>query len=143
MNYTKLDSLLGGENILGKKLSCKFDMMELADIGLNKKSISKIAKHFSLSLTQMASLLPILEGTLQKCTSDQPLNKYVSEQVIYITDVLIAGTEVFEDNEKLLLWLNTPHTVLNGNTPFSILSSRFGIQLVLEELGRIEHGVFS
>ena len=39
--------------------------------------------------------------------------------------------------------LNTPHKVFSGNTPFAMLVSRFGTELVMEELGRIEYGVYS
>jgi len=63
--------------------------------------------------------------------------------VIHIAEVIAKGIEISQEKTKLLLWLNTPHTVFSSNTPFSLLKSRFGIELVLEELGRIEFGVFS
>ncbi len=143
MHFAKIDNILNGKKFLGKKIENKIDLMEFANIGITKKALSNITKYFSLSLKQIASLLPVSERTLQRYTSNQHLNRHTSEQVIHITEALIKGTEVFENKQKFLSWLNTHHLVFSGNTPFSMLTSRFGLELVLEELGRIEHGVYS
>jgi len=39
--------------------------------------------------------------------------------------------------------MNHPNKALNNKTPMSLLNSKFGTNMVLDELGRIEHGVFS
>ena len=67
----------------------------------------------------------------------------MSEQVLHIAKVVAKGTDIFKEKSKLLLWLNTPHKVFSRKTPFAMLGSRFGTELVLEKLGRIEFGVYS
>ena len=57
--------------------------------------------------------------------------------------VVAKGTDVFGDKEMFLAWLNQPCTALSNNTPFSMLGSRVGIETIFDELGRIEHGVYS
>ena len=39
-------------------------------------------------------------------------------------------------------WLNNSNITLNDNTPLELLDTKEGTRLVLESLGRIEHGVF-
>ena len=143
MQLIQVGNILGGEKILGKKLVNKMDLVELGSKGVTKKAISNLANYLSLSSKQVADLLPITERTLQRYSSRQYFNQAVSEQVIHIAEVLAKGTEIFKEKNKLLLWLNTPHKVFSGSTPFSLLVSRFGTELVLEELGRIEFGVYS
>ena len=88
-------------------------------------------------------MLPVTERTLQRYSPEQHFSSAVSEQAIHVAEVLAKGTEVFQDKSKLSTWLNTPHKVFHGKAPFAMLSSRFGMELVLEELGRIEFGVYS
>jgi uncharacterized protein (DUF2384 family) len=39
--------------------------------------------------------------------------------------------------------MQQPNVAFGNKTPLSLISSRFGTQMVLDELGRIEHGVLS
>lgn len=57
--------------------------------------------------------------------------------------MIARGVEVFEDKDKFLAWIEQPNKGLAGKTPMSLLKSRFGIEMVLDELGRIEYGVYS
>ena len=143
MQLAQVGKILGGEKILGIKLESKMDLVELGSIGVTKNAVSHLANYLSLSWKQIADLLPVTERTLQRYSSHQHFNPAVSEQVIHIAEVLAKGTEVFQDKRKLAIWLNTPHKVFYGKTPFTMLASRFGMELVLEELGRIEFGVYS
>ena len=143
MQLAQVGDILGGEKILGKKLVNKMDLVELGSRGITKNAVSNLANYLSLSSKQVADLLPVTERTLQRYSPRQHFNQAVSEQVIHIAEALAKGAEIFKEKSKLLLWLNTPHKVFSGNTPFSLLGSRFGTELVLEELGRIEFGVYS
>ncbi|MCD6534141.1 MAG: DUF2384 domain-containing protein [Deltaproteobacteria bacterium] len=143
MQLAQVEQILGGQKILGKKLESKMDLVELGNIGVTKNAVSHLANYLSLSWKQIADLLPVTDRTLNRYTAHQHFNSAVSEQVIHIAEALAKGTEVFQEKEKLLLWLNTPHKVFSGKTPFVLLSSRFGTELVLEELGRMEFGVYS
>jgi len=95
------------------------------------------------SMSQMAELLPVTERTLQRYAPNEHFNRVVSEQILQIAQVAAKGAEVFEDKDRLLSWMNHPNTALGNRSPMSLLSSRFGTEMVLDELGRIDHGVFS
>ena len=75
--------------------------------------------------------------------SRQHFNQAVSESILQIAEVVARGTEVFEDKENFLAWLDQPSTPLGERSPKNLLSSRFGAGMVLDELTRIEHGIVS
>ena len=56
--------------------------------------------------------------------------------------VYLRGMEVFEDRELLLAWMTTPNLAFNHQRPLDLLDSLHGTRVVLDELTRIEHGVF-
>ncbi|MEA3545225.1 MAG: antitoxin Xre/MbcA/ParS toxin-binding domain-containing protein [Thermodesulfobacteriota bacterium] len=143
MQLAQVEQVLGGKNIIGIKLENKMDLVELGSMGVTKDAVAHLADYLSLSWKQVAELLPITERTLQRYAPQQHFSPAVSEQVLHIAEVLAKGTEIFNDKNKLILWLNTPHKVFARKTPLAMLSSHFGTELVLEELGRIEYGVYS
>lgn len=49
---------------------------------------------------------------------------------------------VFEDTEVALGWIQSSNSSLGGVTPLSLLDTEMGADVVLDTLGRIEHGVF-
>ena len=50
----------------------------------------------------------------------------------------------FGSSEKALAWLKTPHAALGGKAPFELANDeKEGYQAVVDEIGRIEHGIFA
>jgi putative toxin-antitoxin system antitoxin component (TIGR02293 family) len=143
MELAQVSRILGGQKVLGTRLQNRMDLVELAGRGLTKDAVSRLAGHLSLSLKEMAALLPITERSLQRYTAKQHLSPTVSEQVLQIAEAVARGTEVFGGKGRFLAWANQPSTALADKTPLELLGSRFGTELVLDELGRIEHGIVS
>jgi putative toxin-antitoxin system antitoxin component (TIGR02293 family) len=119
------------------------DLIELSNEGVTKNALGHLAKFLSFTMSQMAALLPVTERTIQRYARKKHFNRVVSEQILQIAEVAAKGAEVFEDRDKFLAWMDHPNRALADKTPLSLLSSRFGAEMVLDELGRIEHGVFS
>lgn len=142
MELITMTRILGGERVLKRRIRNRMDLIELSHQGLTKEALLHLATYLSFSLRQMAALLPITERTLQRYTSEKHFNAPVSEQILQIAEIAAKGTEVFGDKEKFRLWMNQPSTALAGKPPLSLLSSRFGTLMVLDELGRIEQGVY-
>lgn len=63
------------------------------------------------------------------------LEKYIS--------VLRKCESVFEDSEAATAWLRAANTAMGVNTPLEKMRSDDGIDLVINELGRIQHGIVS
>lgn len=53
------------------------------------------------------------------------------------------GEDVFGDKDVFQAWLHDKSIPLGNFTPISLLDTSFGIVMVKEELGRIQHGVFA
>ena len=58
-----------------------------------------------------------------------------------MAEVTKLGLEVFEDMDKLKLWLNTPNFALGKIKPIELLKDSYGKDLVTSELVRINHGI--
>jgi putative toxin-antitoxin system antitoxin component (TIGR02293 family) len=142
MEFNKIAAILGGQKVLGKQLYNKMDLVELGNEGLSKIAVGHLAKHLSIPVKEMIDLLPVTRRTLQRYALKKHLNRPISEQVIQIAEVVARGTEVFGNKDKFLTWINLPNAALSNKTPYSLLKSRFGTEIVIDELGRIEHGVY-
>lgn len=143
MELSGISRILGGEKILKKRIRNRMDLIELSNRGLTKDALEHLANYLSFSLSQMAKLLPVTERTLQRYTPQKHFNRIVSEHILQIAEVVARGTEVFGGKVKFLSWMNQQNTALSNKTPMSLLSSRFGTEMIQDELGRIEHGIFS
>ncbi len=143
MELSNITEVFGGEEVLRKKIQSRMDLIELSNEGVTKDALANLAKYLSFTMSQMAELLPVTERTIQRYTPEKSFNRVVSEQILQIAEVAANGTDVFEDKDRFLSWMNHPNKALDNKTPMSILSSRFGVEMVLDELGRIEYGVFS
>jgi putative toxin-antitoxin system antitoxin component (TIGR02293 family) len=143
MELSGVIEVLGGEKVLKKKIQNRMDLIELSSRGVTKDSLLHLAKFLHFSMNQMAELLPVNNRTIQRYAHKKHFNRVVSEQILQIAEVAAKGVEVFENKDKFLLWMNHPIKALADKTPMSLLSSRFGTEMVIDELGRIEHGVFS
>lgn len=143
LEFSEVSQILGGEKVLHQEISSYFDFIDLGDRGVPKSALQNLARYLHLSMGQMARLLPVSERTLQRHKTSKPFNRLVSEQILHIAEVAAKGTEVFEDRENFLAWLKQPSMALGQKTPLELLKSRFGTDIVLDELGRMEHGVFS
>jgi putative toxin-antitoxin system antitoxin component (TIGR02293 family) len=143
MEVATITEVLGGIEVLQKKIHNKMDLVELSNKGITKDALLRLGKYLNLSISQMADLVAIAERTIQRYTLEKPFNRIVSEQILQVAQVAVKGTNTFGDKDKFLSWMHQPNKALADKTPMSLLRSRFGTEMISDELGRIEHGVFS
>lgn len=55
--------------------------------------------------------------------------------------VIAEAARVFESNTVATEWVHAPNAVLGDVAPVDLLTSGSGVQLVLNELTRIEYGL--
>jgi len=141
MTLAAVADALGGEKALGHRLATPLDLVEVGRRGVPRKTLTELAAHLDLSLRELAELLPVAERTLQRYKPEQHLSPVVSEHVLQLAEVVSRCREVFDDRHRFNTWLRQPSAALGGVEPLELLSSRYGIGIVLDELGRIEHGI--
>jgi putative toxin-antitoxin system antitoxin component (TIGR02293 family) len=142
MELTRVEEILGGRKVLHKKIQDQMDMVDLIEQGLTKESAIHLAKALSITNKRLAELLPISKRTLERYHVKKHLDKATSQQLISLARLTARGFEVFGDQGKFVEWMNVPCTALGEKIPISLITTQIGIDIVLEELGRIEHGVY-
>ena len=143
MSVASVALILGGRKTLRGGTAERIDLMKLSQKGVNKDALLRLAKYLGFSLSQMAEFLPVTQRTIQRYDRNHRFNQAVSEHILQITEVALRGSNVFGSRDKFVSWMKANSPALGNRTPTSLLGSRFGAELVLEELGRIEHGVVS
>ena len=141
MDPSQVVDILGGAGGPPGRLRTSLDLVDLGERGLTKSSLVRLAEYLRLSVAQVVHLLPISERTLQRYSGRRHLSPAVSGQMIEIAKVAVRGVEVFGEKDLFLEWLSRPSLALGHRKPVDLLSSPVGQDLVLDELGRIEHGI--
>ncbi len=94
------------------------------------------------SQTELADALNTSVKTLQRFIKKESVLKTLHvELLVMIAFVYERAYEVFEDEAKLYRWMDRPSPVLKFKRPKEMALSYLGCQVVLEELGRIAHGI--
>jgi len=104
----------------------------------------KIADKAPFTQAEWASILHVSERTLQRYAKDNstfaPIN---AERALQIARVLKEGELTFGKVQNFYDWIKRGPYMLEGNLSFDSLTSYEGIQKVLTQLGRIQHGLFA
>ncbi|WP_240915782.1 antitoxin Xre/MbcA/ParS toxin-binding domain-containing protein [Cellulophaga sp. BC115SP] len=103
-----------------------------------------IQDYTPFSVNDWADVLDISTKSLQRYrTSPEHHFKPIhSEKIIEMAEVTKVGLDVFGNIEKLKLWLNTPSYALGNLKPIELLKDSYGKEMVINELNRINHGIF-
>ena len=141
MSSLGIEFLLGGREVLGHSIESEIDLYELGREGIPKKALVHLAANMNLTMRAMARILHVAERTIQRKKENELLAEDISEHVIQVAEVYARGSEVLGDDERFRTWLNATNTALGNRTPIELLSSRYGALMVLDELGRMEHGI--
>lgn len=104
----------------------------------------KIADKTPFTQAEWAAILHISERTLQRYAKNNgsfaPIN---AERALQIEKVIKEGKITFGKVENFYNWLKRKPFMLEGNLSLESLTSYEGIQKVLTQLGRIQHGLFA
>ena len=110
----------------------------------NYREFKKVAEKVPFTLQEWSDILHISERTLHryaKANSNFPFS--VVDRILQIDKVIKRGIHVFGSLEKFIEWLRINPPALEGRISISSLRSIEGINLVLTQLGRIEHGILA
>lgn len=143
MSVASVAVILGGRKSLKGGTAERIHLIKLSHKGVNKDALIRLANYLDLSLSEMAKLLPVTQRTIQRYSRTHRFNQTVSEHILQITEVALRGSDVFGSRERFVAWMKSKNPALGNRIPASLLGSRFGAQLILDELGRMEHGVIS
>ena len=103
-----------------------------------------LGERLPFSIREWARVLHLSERSLQRYQKDQKaFDALQSERIIEITMLSNYGKSIFGSDSRWMQWLALPNLAMGGLAPQSLLDSSIGIQLIRDELGRLEHGIVS
>lgn len=119
-------------------------LIQLSRDGLNYATFEKVMNRSSFSIKEWSDYLHISERTLQRYKKEKKAFEPIqSERILEIAKLLNRGKEIFGTTEQFEVWLHSNLVSLGGACPKNLLDSSFGIDLVNDELTRIEYGVLA
>ena len=112
--------------------------------GISFDFFKEILNQIPLKLAEWGKFLNLSERTMQRYKKENKrFESIYAEKILEITLLYQAGEEAFGSRDGFDQWLNIESIALGGVKPKSLLDSTFGINLIKDELTRLEHGVIS
>lgn len=126
-----------------KELNSPLDLIKATRKGFKKEAIDDIMEALQINTDVISKFLHVSPRTLQRYDPKKTLPLDTSDHLVQVYRVYSRALEVFNSKDKALRWLKYPSVALGNNIPIDLLDTSSGIEMVLDELGRIEYGIFA
>jgi putative toxin-antitoxin system antitoxin component (TIGR02293 family) len=144
MTVAAITAVLGGRQTLKRKVESDAELTRLTREGLPVNALTSLAREFSIDRKALSHAVGISDRTLsRRLAGSHRLSVEESDRVVRMARVLALAAETFGTKEKAALWLQSPNSVLEDQTPFSLLDTDAGVRSVETILGRIAWGIYS
>ncbi len=111
--------------------------------GLSSKSLDDLLQISGSTRFDMAKNLDLTEPTLRKHLSNpKELSTSLSEHVLFLLELYNKGIDTFGSIDNFKNWL-PQHNIGIDAKPSDLLDSITGINMVINELNRIDHGILA
>ena len=130
-------------DIMGLQLRNEAELVVRVRKGLPTGVSQRVIKTYGISQEDLALVIHVNARTIQRQRSKGIYNVETSDALVRLADIFARAAEVFGDKDEVRAWLYEESTALGGVTPWSLLDTTIGEDMVIRELGRIEHGIVS
>jgi putative toxin-antitoxin system antitoxin component (TIGR02293 family) len=110
-----------------------------AQVGIQKKALYQLAEQMSISPKEVISFLSL---NVPAYPDEALLDYPSSERVIKTAELYQKGFEVFGES-KFKVWMDSANKALGRKKPLELLNTTKGVEYLLDEVIRIEHGIFA
>jgi len=125
------------------KVNDTTDFIPVIRNGIPKKALDNLMDNTGITTPEISKIIGTSDRTLRRYSSTQKLNSEQSERIIELAKLYSRGEEVFGSMENFKSWMNSLVMALGNKQPKEYLDTSIGINLLMNELGRIEHGIFA
>ena len=115
------------------------DLAESLGEGLTLAALDSLVREGYLKPGQLAVVAPPRTLTHRRHKGER-LRLDESERLARVGKTAVLAEQVFGDKDRALNWLHAPKRRLRGKTPFELLATAEGAQVVEEELIAIDEG---
>jgi len=144
MTVEAIAEILGGPKVLGKTVKKTRDLADLVRRGLPANSVKALAGRLDIRNAALSQRLGIPQRTLTRRLSRQArLTASESDRAVRLARVYAGAVEMIGQEQKAVLWLQTPNRALGGERPIDQVDTDVGAREVEDILGRIAYGVYS
>ena len=112
------------------------------ETGVPAAAVEEIASYLDIPVNELMKHLHISNSTWHRRKKAGKLDFNLSDKVLQVSKLLEYAENVFGNSEKASLWFKMPSIVFENLLPVELIGSLSGINLINDELIRIEHGVF-
>ena len=119
------------------------DFIDVIRTGIPKQAMTHLMEIADITLTEMANIIHTSDRTLRRYTAQQKLSQDQSERMVEMARVYSRGEEVFGTMEDFRQWMDSKLLPFGNKKPKEFLDTSLGISMILDELGRIEHGILA
>lgn len=126
------------------KVRTTLELRPLIRRGLPPRSLESLARQMDMPTLVTAEMIGLVRRTVaRRMQGRKPLDPEQSERLVRLARALAQATAILGSREKARRWLQKPNRALGGESPITMLDTDVGAQAVLDELGRIDYGVFA
>lgn len=108
------------------------------------KKLKKITDLVPFTQSEWANMLHLSERTLQRyAKNNSSFEGIYTDRILLLQQMINLGLETFTSADAFYTWLKKDKTVMGQVLNFESLYSDRGIQEVIDQLSRIQYGVYS
>lgn len=121
-----------------------FEIIDTLRKGLRYEQFESVTKDIPLDGEEWKEVLHLSRRTMNRYKEENRVfdTKY-AERIFEIRMLYDLGTDVFGNKEKFNTWLSRENVVLGNVVPKTLLDTTVGIDLLRDQLGRIDHGILA
>jgi putative toxin-antitoxin system antitoxin component (TIGR02293 family) len=133
-----------GPGTIPNEIKSDFDLINLSQRGIPKIALENLARNMGITTkTMVQDIFNLPVKTLGRKSHNVLLDRKTSSHAIEIALIMNHAFEVFEDENKIKVWINSPIRAFNNIAPVMLFDTLTGLKMVNNILTRIEEGVYS
>lgn len=119
------------------------DLISVIRSGIPRVAMDHLMEIADISLLEMAAIVHTSDRTLRRYTPAQKLSQEQSERMVELARLYSRGEQVLGSLPEFRQWMSTRLLAFGDKKPKEFLDTSLGINMIMDELGRIEHGIFA
>jgi putative toxin-antitoxin system antitoxin component (TIGR02293 family) len=114
------------------------------ETGISYNYFNSIVQKSPFTLLEWSNFLHLTDRTLLRYKSEnKSFENIYAEKIIELDQLIQKGLDTFNDIAKFKRWLHSQIMALGGRKPIDLLTTSLGIDLIKNELVKIDYGVLA